>query len=101
MKIESIAQILDIYRIPYETEYRFHPTRKWRFDYAIPDSRIAIEYEGGVWSRGRHSRGKGYISDCDKYNAATVLGWRVLRYTIDHLNKRPEQIARDVQELMI
>lgn len=101
MKIESIGQILDIYGIDYKTEYRFHATRKWRFDYAIPDYLIAIEYEGGVFSDGRHTRGTGFVNDCDKYNAAILDGWRLLRYTIVHLNKKPEQIARDVQYLML
>lgn len=62
-----------------ETEYRFHPSRKWRFDYAWPDQRIALEVEGGVWTQGRHTRGKGFLGDMDKYNEAAVDGWRILR----------------------
>lgn len=69
-----------------ETEYRFAPPRRWRFDYAWPSKRLAIEQEGAVWTRGRHTRGKGYVADMEKYNAATLLGWRVLRFT-------PQQIA--------
>jgi len=42
--------------------------------------KIAIEAEGGVWTGGRHTRGGGYTKDAEKYNAAVVLGWRVLRY---------------------
>ncbi len=76
----NIAAILDYNNIEYVEEYRFHPTRRWRFDFAIPYLRIAIEAEGGVWSGGRHVRGSGFTLDCEKYNAATVLGWRVLRY---------------------
>jgi very-short-patch-repair endonuclease len=60
-------------------EVRFHPTRRWRFDYANIVQKIAVEIEGGVFTRGRHTRGKGYIEDCVKYNAAAALGWRVLR----------------------
>lgn len=66
-------------------EYRFHPTRKWRFDYALPDHKIALEVEGGVWTRGRHTRPQGYLGDIEKYNAATLMGWRVLRTTPDEL----------------
>jgi very-short-patch-repair endonuclease len=62
-------------------EYVFHPTRKWRFDFALPDLLIAIEVEGGIWSRGRHVRGKGFEEDCYKYAEATLLGWRVFRFT--------------------
>jgi len=42
---------------------------------------IAVECEGGVFSRGRHVRGVGFENDCEKYNAATERGWRVYRYT--------------------
>lgn len=64
-------------------EFRFHPTRKWRFDYAHETLRIALEVEGGVWSGGRHTRGKGYIGDIEKYNTATAAGWAVFRCTTD------------------
>lgn len=62
-------------------EHRFHHTRMWRFDYAIPSHRIAIEIDGGVWIEGRHNRPKGYIADLDKFNNAAALGWRVLKFT--------------------
>ena len=64
-----------------EREYQFAKAmgRRWRFDFAWPDAMLAAEVEGGVWVRGRHTRGAGYVADCEKYNAATMLGWRVLR----------------------
>ena len=62
-----------------EREYRFHPTRKWRFDFAWPEIKVAVEIEGSVWARGRHTRGSGYLGDIEKYNEATALGWRVYR----------------------
>ena len=65
----------------YEMEYRFHPVRRWRFDFAFPDKMIAVECEGGTYSHGRHVRPGGVAKDTEKYNAATMLGWRVLRYT--------------------
>lgn len=70
-----------------ETEWRFHPSRKWRFDFAFPHMipPLAIECEGGTWSRGRHVRGKGFEGDLEKYNAAALLGWRVLRFTGDQV----------------
>lgn len=66
-------------------EHVFHPVRKWRFDYALPEHMIAVEVEGGVWTSGRHTRPQGFINDMEKYNAATVMGWRVLRVTPDDL----------------
>ncbi len=64
-----------------ETELKFHPTRKWRFDYAWPDRKIACEVEGAVWVQGRHTRGSGFVKDLEKYNTAAEMGWRVVRVT--------------------
>lgn len=69
------------------SEYRFHPKRRWRFDFAHPETMVAIECEGGIWNDGRHTRGIGYSNDCQKYNAAQLLGWRVFRLTGPMLNK--------------
>jgi len=62
-------------------EYKFDEKRKWRFDFALIDKKIAIEVNGGVYTNGRHTRGKGYINDMEKLNKAVELGWRVLQYT--------------------
>lgn len=72
----------------YVTEHRFHPKRRWRFDFAWPAYRIAVEVEGGVYSKGRHTRAKGYSEDCTKYNEAAIYGWRVLRLTRYHILPR-------------
>ena len=42
---------------------------------------LAVECEGGTYSKGRHVRGEGFAKDCEKYNVAALLGWRVLRFT--------------------
>jgi len=70
-----------------QEEYRFHPSRKWRFDFAWPKYKIAVEVEGGNYSQGRHTRGKGFTNDCEKYNSALQLGWKVLRFTGEMLNE--------------
>ena len=62
-------------------EYKFHPGRKWRADFCFHNEKLLIECEGGIWTQGRHVRGKGFQDDCEKYNEATLLGWRVLRVT--------------------
>jgi hypothetical protein len=71
----------------FQKEYRFHPERRWRHDYYLPQLRIGIEIEGGVFSGGRHIRGTGFSKDCFKYNTATMMGIRVLRFTTQQVNK--------------
>lgn len=62
-------------------EYTFHPQRKWRFDYAWRDQKLAMEIEGGAFLKdgGRHTRGAGFRNDLAKYAEAAILGWRVIR----------------------
>lgn len=74
-------------------EYKFHPERRWKFDFALPDKKLAFEVEGGIWIHGRHSRGKGFMSDCEKYNSATKMGWKVLRYTREMFRNVKEDYA--------
>tara|TARA_R110000868_G_scaffold16350_13_gene73586 strand:+ start:318 stop:725 length:408 start_codon:yes stop_codon:yes gene_type:complete len=70
-------------KIPqYTSELIFHPTRKFRFDWAIPDLKVAIEFEGIMSNKSRHTTVTGYSKDCIKYNLAACLGWKVLRYTV-------------------
>ena len=64
-----------------EREYLFIPNRRFRFDFAWPGEKVALECEGGSWVAGRHTRGAGFQNDCRKYNLAVLFGWRVLRYT--------------------
>ena len=86
------SQQLTLSGISAEREFRFHPKRMWRFDFAIPARRFAVEIEGGVFVNGRHSRGKAYEADCEKYAEALILGWLVLRVTTDQV-KRGEAIS--------
>jgi len=84
--------------------HRFHDTRKWRFDFAFPTQKVAVEIEGGVWAPGRmgHSTGTGIQRDCEKYNEAVVLGWRVLRYTsldVSQQHKLEEAIKQVISVL--
>lgn len=57
--------------------------RQWRFDWCF--DRLAVEQVGGVWTRGRHSRGKGQIGDMEKHNAAVMLGYQILYFTPDQM----------------
>ncbi len=90
MKTSQLEMIimnrLDLHLPGYVREHKFHATRRWRFDFAYPDLKLAIEAEGCVYGMGRHTRGKGYEGDCKKYNAAALQGWTVLRYTSGTVN---------------
>lgn len=69
-------------------EFRFHGTRKWRFDWAWPAQKLALEVNGGAFMKqgGRHTRGAGFRNDCEKLSEAAILGWRVLHVL-------PEQVG--------
>ncbi|OPZ24002.1 MAG: hypothetical protein BWZ01_02999 [Deltaproteobacteria bacterium ADurb.BinA179] len=78
----DLAAIIRCLDIPEPVrEYRFHPARRWRLDYAWPDFRLAVEIEGGVWINGRHTRGRGFLGDLEKYNELAMAGWSLLRFT--------------------
>lgn len=71
-------------------EYKFHERRKYRLDYAFPEFKLGIEYEGIIkLGIARHTSIKGYSKDCEKYNAAALRGWTVLRYTAVNIQELP------------
>lgn len=78
----------------YQKEVLFHPVRKWRFDYAWPNLKIAVEIHGGIHSGGRHTRGGGFVEDREKMNEAQLLGWIVLEVAPDHLKKMRTMVER-------
>ena len=58
------------------------PGRQWRADFYFERQKIAVEVEGGTaFGMSRHSRAEGFERDCRKYNAATLAGIKVLRFT--------------------
>lgn len=78
-----------------EQELVFYPGRRWRADFAHTPSRTLIEIEGGVWNHGRHTSPKGFMADAEKYFAATLAGWSVLRLTAPMLT--PETIKAIIE----
>jgi len=75
-------------RLPTPTpEFRFHPRRRWRFDWAWPPQKLALEVNGGAFlvTGGRHTRGAGFRRDLEKFSEAAILGWRVLYVLPEHL----------------
>jgi len=92
----NIERALNLLNLKFEKEFKFLPDRKFRFDYAIPHMRIAIEYEGlnfNPRTKSRHITLTGYSADCEKYNLAVINGWRVLRYTALHLKNEKKVMA--------
>lgn len=78
-------------KLDYLREFRFCPGRKWQADFAIGvapwehKGTVLVEIEGGVWTEGRHTRGSGFIKDIEKYNHAAILGYRLLRFSTQHV----------------
>lgn len=108
-------------------EHQFDAERRWKFDFAWPAQKVAVEIEGDTRGRavichacgarvksvgtagklgrelrlgGRHTRATGFQSDCEKYNTATSLGWSILRFTSEDLTSRPVQSMQLVQALL-
>lgn len=80
----------------YETDYKGLKPRKFEFDIAFVDCRVAVEVDGGIWTSGRHTRGAGYTNDCIKNNLAITKGWVVFRFTPDMLKNDPATCIRQV-----
>lgn len=85
-------------------ELQFHPDRRWRFDFCLPEQMIAIEIHGGTWQNGRHNRAQGFANDREKMNAAQALGWTVFELTDvmlkdrDAMDKQLQLIKERIEE---
>ncbi len=90
MIIQDIAFIQEVKRrfdTEVITEYKFHPKRRWRVDFYLPEFGLCIEKEGAIWAGGRHVHPSGFIADMEKYNSLTAAGLRLIRVTTDNINK--------------
>lgn len=97
---------------PLRRELKFHPTRKWPFDFAHPATRTAIEIQGGVYGAGRkcpachqrralgHNTGAGVLRDYEKLNEAQLLGWTVFQLAPQMICRTwLERIRQHIEEL--
>lgn len=66
-------------------EYRFDASRRWRMDFCWREQRVGLEIDGAVWTRGRHTRGSGWMKDTEKLNRCAAMGYRMLRCTPQQL----------------
>ena len=80
-------------------EFRFHPIRRWRFDFCWVELRVSFEYDGSTWTRGRHVRGAGVSADNEKINEAQIMGYIVIRGTSDTVRSGEcfEQLKRAIE----
>jgi very-short-patch-repair endonuclease len=100
---QKLETIFGVERV--QMEYRFHPVRRWRFDYAVPEIKLAVEYQGHAGFIGKggasgHSSITGLTGDCEKMNSAQAHGWRVLSFTALHFryNDRAKHKLTEVGE---
>jgi very-short-patch-repair endonuclease len=100
--IEFILLEIDPYFENYtiETEYKFLEDRKFHFDIAIPELKIAIELNGGIWSGGRHTNGTNYEKDLEKINLAQANGWRVFQFTYSTMFTAKEFLKNNLDKLI-
>jgi hypothetical protein len=91
-----IISVLEKSGLDFKSEFRFDEKRKFRFDWAIPELKIACEYEGIFSDKSGHTTISGFSKDVEKYNLAAAQGWTVLRYTaINYLD-----VEEDLKKLI-
>ena len=79
---DLLAQQMQFVGLPTpEREYRFAPPRRYRADFAYPERKILVEVQGGIYTRGAHSRGIGLERDYEKLNLAQLLGYKVFQFS--------------------
>ena len=90
LKERLLVGLRNMTRADVEVEHKFHPHRRWRFDFYIKAAKLAVEVEGGIYTRGRHTNPSGFMKDVEKYNSAALFGIRV--YRIPHQHLRSEKL---------
>ncbi len=82
-----------------EEEFKFCPTRKFKADWKVTkgDKFCLVEYEGINSTKSRHTSLVGFSKDCQKYNLANVMGYKILRYTVLNFN----DVISDLEKILI
>lgn len=83
---EMLALIIRADKLPEPVrQFKFCQDRLWRADFAWPEQKLLVECMGGIWNRGAHVRGLGYLNDCERLNVATILGYKMLYVCGQHI----------------
>jgi len=91
---EKFYLILKSIGKPYDVEAKLIPGRRFKCDAYFPEIKTAIEYEGLVSFKSRHTTLTGYTGDCKKYNLIQMEGYKVLRYTVMNYGEVIDDIDR-------
>lgn len=70
-----------------ERQFKFHPERRFRYDFAWPQIKLCVDIQGGSFVNGGHSRGLGQQNDHSKHNEAQRLGFQVLQFGTVEMKK--------------
>ena len=97
-ELELETQLKQLGIIGWEREHRFAPPRRFRFDFAFPALKLAVEIDGGLWGYGRHNRPAGMMKDNEKFNLAASLGWRILKF--DTSKVRSGEAVKTIEEVL-
>lgn len=82
LSLEREFSEIDAWEKDFQERYaKTKRSKRYRLDFAHPNSRTGIEIQGGVYTRGRHVTGSGYERDCRKYNLAYTSGWTIFLLT--------------------
>lgn len=85
----EFEQQLSLVGIRFEKEFVFAPPRKFRADYRIIGSSVLVEYEGGLFAKGKaevsHAGVQSILGDMEKANLAQLGGWVQIRIAPNHV----------------
>jgi hypothetical protein len=71
--------------------------RLWRVDFAWPDCRLAVEYDGFDW----HSSPEALRRDRQKRAALEEIGWRVMSIVSDDVRRNPDVLVRRIDARLL
>jgi len=80
-----------------EKEFKFAKGRRYRADFALPEFKIAIEYDGLNSEKSGHTTLLGFTKDTDKINLAISLGWKVLRFTCINYKQVLQEVEKNIK----